>query len=101
FSSKCHPARSPCFAHDLFGKPVPTFPDHALASDRTNATRSCHGIVGVRQVDICSTAVGNCRPSLRFAGRAVLETRLGRFRQCRVRTTRGRGRAPAEVGHGR
>ena len=53
--------------------------------DRTNATRSCHGIVGVRQVDICATAVGDDRHSLRFAGCAVLEARLGRLRQCRVR----------------
>ena len=48
-----------------------------LASDRTNATRSCHGIVGVRQVDICATAVGDNRHSLCFAGCAVLETRPG------------------------
>src|SRR3984957_7292996 len=31
FSAKCHPALSYLFEHDLLGKPVPTFPDHALA----------------------------------------------------------------------
>ena len=31
-SSNRHPALS-FFEHDLVGKPVPTFPDHALASD--------------------------------------------------------------------
>jgi hypothetical protein len=25
------------FEHDLFGKPVPTFPDHALGSSRGHA----------------------------------------------------------------
>ena len=30
FSSNRHAALSFLFEHDLFGKPVPTFPDHAL-----------------------------------------------------------------------
>src|SRR5439155_1165086 len=37
------------------------------------------GLGEVRQVDICSTAVGDCGHSFRLAGCAVLETGLGRL----------------------
>src|ERR1700737_414506 len=33
FSSNRHPALSFCLSMILFGKPVPTFPDHALAAE--------------------------------------------------------------------
>ena len=73
-----------------------------IASESTtNATRSCHGIVGVRQVDICSTAVGHDRHSLRFAGCAVLETRLGRPPTMPSSDSAWpRSRDPAALGHG-
>src|SRR5712691_11174326 len=30
-----------CLEHDLYGKPVPTFPDHARASMRISCTSPC------------------------------------------------------------
>src|SRR5207302_3417415 len=39
-SSNRHLALSFLFEHDLFGKPVPTFPDHALTLNSAAAARS-------------------------------------------------------------
>src|SRR5436190_1760401 len=45
------------FAHDLFGKPVPTFPDHALAEPagdivlRTSIARRGEDLVGFVELD--------------------------------------------------
>ena len=48
FSLIRHPALSFLFEHDLLGKPVPTFPDHALA-----ARRRCWPATGCSLMAVC------------------------------------------------
>src|ERR1019366_824480 len=48
----CDPGWCPAhflFEHDLFGKPVPTFPDHALGSDARERQHGVHQNVGARR----------------------------------------------------
>ena len=61
------------FAHDLSGKPVPTFPDHALAAAR--AARDSGSHFGDQQgvVEWVDNA-GQCRPAFLAGEGVTLET---------------------------
>ena len=84
--------------HDLFGKPVSTFPDHALGVDVFRNARGCrHGqAVGLETIDMEADRIPNLRFDLRNRRAVPPETQSDRRRSACARRIAGHGAtAPA------